>query len=220
MLNLTIDNLVCRTKDYAFCHIPKNGGTNFKHVAQWEGDKGIGYIYNIYNLRHQIPSWFESEFDFHPKEWICITRNPYSRMVSWWAYSKQRANSMDSTRITRMKPIVDRIANATFEEFVNENYASLLDSIKQSLPNFPDWQYKISWKTTSLQLRWVLDVPNMRTFPLENPTLIEEYTGLPFTKTHKNTTKHEEWNTYYTDALREKVYIKYKADFEQLGYTP
>ena len=56
------------TEKWAFCHIPKNGGTNFVMRSPYEPDKKLNNI-----SRHNLPNSFEDV----NVPWIGIVRNPY-----------------------------------------------------------------------------------------------------------------------------------------------
>ena len=66
-----------RTEKWAFCHIPKNGGTNFVMRSPYEMDKTLNNM-----SRHNLPSYF-NDVDV---PWIAIIRNPYSRYLSWYFF--------------------------------------------------------------------------------------------------------------------------------------
>ena len=68
------------TEKWAFCHIPKNGGTNFVMRSPYKPDKNLNKI-----SRHNLPNTFKN-IDV---PWIGIVRNPYSRYLSWYFFAKK-----------------------------------------------------------------------------------------------------------------------------------
>ena len=70
------------TDKWAFCHIPKNGGTNFTTRSPHKPDKKFNNI-----SRHNPPDCFPEV----SVPWIGIVRNPYSRYLSFffWATKLQ-----------------------------------------------------------------------------------------------------------------------------------
>ena len=47
---------------------------------------------------------------------------------------------------------------------------------------------------------------------------VAEHLGLDFKVPQLNKSKRREWESYYTDDLREKVYKRYEQDFKMFGY--
>ena len=226
--NMELSHLLLHTKDYAFCHIPKNGGTNFKHCFGYNREMPWWCQGNtrrhLQNWRHQRPSWFEKTFDIHPKQWICIVRNPYSRYVSMYAYFKRRGVEVDTDRWCRPENgrnmwLLQLVRNCTFEEFVHKNVPKLVDNfILQWRHRNYENEYKLVWALTDPQVRWVKDVPNMKWFKLEEPHILEEYSGLTFSDTFMNMTPHDPWESYYSPELKQIIYERFTEDFDFFGY--
>ena len=55
-----LETLLVYTNEWAFCHIPKNAGSNFK--IQWRLQYNISQKNDTEKLRHQPPSWFEYQW--------------------------------------------------------------------------------------------------------------------------------------------------------------
>jgi len=183
-----------RTEKWAFCHIPKNGGTNFVMRSPYEMDKTLNNM-----SRHNLPSYF-NDVDV---PWIAIIRNPYSRYLSWYLFATKRSIELK----------LPHVWNYTFEEFVK------LDLFKQPETSADKF---ISSKGGNWHRWWPQHYwtdHGIKTFKLE--TDLEEmefYVGFRFSDTKHNSTEHEDWQQYYTDELKEIVYDRFRVDFDTYGY--
>ena len=185
-----IDTLLVQTDEWAFCHIPKNGGANFKREFRIKRNIPIvKHDISIAILYHQIPSWLEKNASVKNKQWICISRNPYSRYVSWYFFLRKRQS----------------IPDTSFAKFVKNNTLN-------------DLKTNSTWEPVFPQSHWI--TPNMKVFSLENDLLeMEEYTKTKFAFKRYNTTKHKPYQEYYTQELANIVYDRYKVDFDTLNYS-
>ena len=202
MNNIPLESILAYTGKWAFCHIPKNGGANFKK----EFRRGRPFPHaNIPNKRimyHQTPAWFEENYpELREKQWICISRNPYSRYVSWFFFIQQRQKESNHTH--------GDWSNMSFEKFVRKN-------ILEKSSNHPKYR-KSNWTPIDAQCHWITH--NMKIFSLENdlPEL-EDYTETSFADKHHNSTSHAPWEEYYTQELKNIVYDRYEPDFIKFGY--
>ena len=79
------------SKKWAFCHIPKNGGTNFK--ARTPKDMAVGYTQMPKNSRIAIQNrWWHQPIQYEVEkrpelkelQWVAIVRNPTHSLTSWY----------------------------------------------------------------------------------------------------------------------------------------
>ena len=197
-------DLLAYNNKWAFCHIPKNGGRSFKnsyrvsHAPKNEND----LIY------HQLPSWWEKNYpEIKGRQWICISRNPYDRYVSWFFFIQQRYKNNNYK--------YGDWDNYSFEDFVKLN---LIDIAENSLvyKKTDSWR---NWNLKDQQSYWYNDISNMKVFSLENDLYeMEEYTKVKFAHTFINKTNHKPYGHYYTQELGDIVYEKFKSDFDIFGY--
>jgi hypothetical protein len=186
-----------RTEKWAFCHIPKNGGTNFVMRSPYEIDKILNNI-----SRHNLPSYF-NDVDV---PWIAIIRNPYSRYVSWYFFTK-------NDRQKRPIHIQNKQRDYTFEEFVRTNL------LKKPGAYADKWiaSHGGEWHRWWPQHYWTDH--GVKTFKLETDLEeMEDYVGFCFSDTKYNSTEHEDWQKYYTDDLKDIVYNRFKMDFDIYEY--
>lgn len=207
---LDINSLVIHNPEWGFCHIPKNGGSNFKiHYRQQHTQKYSGIQLNItqkHLFYHQPPSWFEEQ-GIRPKQWICISRNPYSRYVSWFFFIKRRQEE-GKNDINWSK--------YAFEDFVVKH---LLEKSKEHPKRLEFTSQGGLWWASDEQSFWIKNTPNMKVFRLENGLKdMEDYTNTKFTHTQMNSSEHDAWETYYTKELKDLVYERYSEDFRIFAY--
>ena len=210
---LDINSLVIHNPEWGFCHIPKNGGSNFKiHYWQQHTQKYSATIQlNItqkHLFYHQPPSWFEEQ-GITPKQWICISRNPYSRYVSWFFFIKRRQKE-ERNNINW--------SEYSFEDFVVKNL------LEKGTVNNPKRLEFVSqgglWWSSDAQSFWTKNShSNMKVFRLEDGLKdMEDYTSTKFSHMQLNSTEHDAWETYYTKELKDLVYERYSEDFRIFDY--
>ena len=197
------------TDDWAFVHIPKTGGVNFKQRVPKELIRGEFYCPENTKVlggamgrwKHQpIPYQIEHNPDLANIQWITIVRHPADRLVSFYFYFKKK-----------------------LKEHRGVDWDILLKTwIMNDGPwQKPDEQFNLEgglWETHYPQHYWVQG--NILTFRMEDQLKdLEDYVGFRFTDTRHNSTIHDSWETYYTNEMREVVYERYREDFESFGYN-
>jgi hypothetical protein len=206
------------TDDWAFLHIPKNAGVNFKRRVPKELVRGTNYLPK--NIKSKDCYYWHQPISYQLKNipqldnlpWITIVRHPADRLLSWFNFIKKRRTEQNKTPW-----------NITFESFIKDN------GIKYYFNEFIDdkhpWSIfvaeKCFWKPYDLQCKWIYELDNIdvKCFRKEDEfEKMEDYVGFKFSDTQYNSTIHDSWETYYTDEMREIVYERYKEDYERLGY--
>ncbi len=205
VIDIPLESILAYTKKWAFCHIPKNGGANFKR--EFRKDRNIPIIkhkkeFNKRIMYHQTPAWFEENYpELRGKQWICISRNPYSRYVSWFFFIRQRQKESNYTH--------GDWSDISFETFVREN-------LLEKSSKHPKYNHA-NWIPTNTQCHWITH--NMKVFSLENDlNELEDYTQTSFADKHHNSTSHAPWQEYYTQEIKDIVYARYEQDFIKFGY--
>ena len=228
------------TDDWAFVHIPKTGGVNFKQRVHKEKIKGEFYYPEntkvpIYYWWHQPISYqIAHNSDLENKQWITIVRHPADRLVSYYFFIKKRMKELYQTNISLL-PFEDYIKNnglkiwhendlaGYWQKFALEGgiwklyYPQCYWVIESS--KLTSWTSMLKDSTLSLGEKPVW-TSNVLTFRMEDQLKdLEDYVGFRFTDTRHNSSIHDSWETYYTDEMREVVYERYREDFESFGYN-
>jgi len=133
---------------------------------------------------------------------ICaVVRNPWSRVVSAWAYEKRNP-------LKRFLHRREPLETPSFDDFVrNLNKYSLVQHT---------W---FTWATP--QKEWI---PNGVTYLLRFETLEDDFKkiqslfGCSAPLKHTNETKHEDYRTYYTPETQAIVAELFKEDIDLFGY--
>jgi hypothetical protein len=195
------------TDHWAFMHIPKTGGVNFKKRTPKHMVRGRYHIPKNSQVTPQA-RWWHQPISYHLKHiphlknlpWISIVRHPEDRLASWFYF---------------IKKVYKPDWEMSFEEFVIENRIKDFSlSPAQKIFNSEGG----SWKLEDLQSNWfhVPDGVNLTYFRLEDQLdILESYVGFKFSNTKYNSSNS---NPYYTDEMKQITYITYQKDYENFGY--
>jgi len=204
------------TDDWAFVHIPKTGGINFKLRTPKKQKRGEFYYPEnikspIYYWWHQPISYqIEHNPDLKDIQWITIVRHPADRLVSFYFFI-----------IKKMKELYETDINISFEDYIKNDGLKIL--YEDNLGGSGYWPQFISeggiWKLHNSQCSWVFEFDNVISFRMEDQLKeLEDYVGFKFTNTKFNSIPHDSWEKYYTDEMRKIVYERYKEDYQSFGY--
>ena len=210
-------SLMIYTDDWAFVHIPKTGGYNFKQRVPKKLIRGEFHYPK--DTKVPLPFWWHQPISYQIKHnsnlanipWVTIVRHPADRLLSYYSFVKERSGKPIRYRDGRHMTFRDFIKNDGLKYFYEQGLVTNL------------WPQFVSeggiWKSYDSQCCWVFESKNVLTFRMEDQLEeLEDYVGFHFTNTRYNTTKHDSWEKYYTDEMREIVYEKYKEDYERFGY--
>ena len=200
------------TDDWAFMHIPKNAGENFRIRTPEHMVRGQHYIpkntKDAINIRRHQPISYHLKYIPHLKnlQWICIVRHPEDRLASWYYFIKKQ-----------YKPQWEILfpGGISFEEFVVDN--RIKDLSLGPAQQFFNAEAGL-WRVEDLQSKWfnVPDGINLRYFRLEDQLdELESYVGFKFSDTKYNSSVS---TPHYTDEMKRIVYIQYQKDYENFGY--
>jgi len=174
-----------------FIHIRKNGGTStYKFLRNNGLDFACGNSTDIFNVYNQhIPA---VRYSNEPSWKFCIIRNPYSRTVSFYNWTKRDKR---------------RYGNLSFECFIkSENLAGRGQHL---------WELQTDYML-DLEDKNLID----KTFRFESlSTDVPEYFKIASKFPHLNRSTPDNYRKYYNDELQEIVYNKLRKDFEYLGYN-
>lgn len=186
------------TKDWAFIHIPKTGGTNLYICASYFDNTVKANVdedtvtENILQKHNTIHYWKK-----HAKPWyfdrpfFTIVRNPYARIVSFWSHMQFQKHF-------------------TFEEFVKDK--------KSIYDYYPGNTQHIDWDVFMPQVDYIDD--SVRPYKLETDLReLEIRVGFPFADHKSYVGSYSDYKSYYTDELQELVYNYFEPDFTTFGYS-
>lgn len=184
-------------------HIPKNAGSTVNnYITQVTGndvqfpklgynDRGDGKLLScVANLNKVIDN---------PDEYykFAFVRNPYSKLVSAWAYADKKGHKVGS-----------------FDHFVKN-----LDTFKNNKHIL--WHGIISQTSHLKNEEEVINLDYLGRVEtlFEDLKILSQKLNLNPTKIETlNTTKHSHWRDYYTEELKEIVYNRFEEDFKNFNY--
>lgn len=197
-----------------FVHVQKTGGTSIdlifdKHVPDARKVRGV--------KRH---SSYGALLEAEPQltdYWSCgMVRNPWDRMLSWWAMGVRMKERFDEgapealDKVTRLPEIWEPLMayHDSFDRFV-------LEGIDQ-VPRLSVTQSE----TLSAPGRTIDFVGRVETFD-DSVNQIRRRVGLKPVEAQprKNISDHAHYHEYYNDTTRARVAEVYAADLELYGYT-
>ncbi len=208
------------TKEWAFIHIPKTSGMNFKKHLKENRHHAVGYPKlpspRFMYIHQPISYWVENGTVPQQYQWITIVRNPYSRLVSWYYFLKQTTIDPVSGKHIADPRSTDLISNfETFDEFVNENVLGLVTGGVR-------WEeFKKGgglWRMWWTQSKFLEGDHKVKIFHIEDLSELEDFVGFKFAHTRHNNSFHNPWQDYYTEETKDVVYERYREDFENFGY--
>ena len=196
-----------------FIHIPKNAGTAIKDFFNKDWDNGLHIPrtkIHKHDTIHQIKLKSPELYDSFKK--FAVVRNPYDRMLSWYAYLK-RAMKIEHTLGDHRWKSGEHFPSG-FIEWVKdpfENYYSRwkLSDVRNGREN--------STPFLSPQHTWVDDTVEIIKYENLNKELSEFFKkeiSLPVV----NKSNHDDYLKHYDKESLDIVYNRYKKDFKEFNY--
>jgi len=171
-----------------FIHIKKNGGTS---VYKFLAKNKIECFVGPGTNMERVLNQHQPAIDYlGENSWkFCVCRNPYTRVISFYNWTKR----MNKYQID-------------FEEFVRTGY-----NIGRA---------KGTWNN---QVDYILNDRNEclvdKIFRFENlENEIKEHFNINADFPHLTKSTYDDYEDYYTDDLKEFVYLRLKKDFEYFNY--
>lgn len=208
--------LLSRSKKFLFVHIQKTAGRSFEAVLK----ESIPDLENFMGT-HDHALWAKDKLG---DEWndlykVAFVRNPWDRLVSWYTMIQEKGEMTWKKRILGKRRYNDLtqyvLANAnSFEEFIY-NCTDTIDDIdgrKSIVYNQLDY---LCDEQGALIVDFVGRFENL----VDDSKKVFEHLGFENASLpHKNSSKHRNYRTYYTEETREEVRRMYSRDIEFFGY--
>lgn len=145
---------------------------------------------------------------------FCFVRNPYTRLLSAWL-DKIQGNQFQKSAITQQLGLGEDVSQPiSFEQFVDAVVAQPVINMDQ--------HWRVQYDQT-YQTRIEYDqIGRFENFQHDLIGIMEKI-GIDHQAYYRREAIHatsagEKVRTHYTDALAEKVYEKYRIDFDHFGY--
>jgi len=172
--------------------------------------KGFDFSY----WHDTVEYYVKSIPDYKDYQYFMIVRNPYDRFVSWWSQHRRHNHKF----IMKYNNFEEWVKSGEFHDWPTHtdgdprpprNYWTEQSPLRQIdfIKNTGDVEVNIL-KFENIQEEWEdLFVKKTNLY----------FDSVSFPKT--NDTKHDSFETYYTDELKEIVYNHTKEDFMAFGYS-
>ena len=208
--------LISRSKKFLFVHIQKTAGRSFEAVLKDNLPDLESFIGT-----HDHAQWAREQIG---EEWsdyykVAFVRNPWDRLVSWYTMIQEKGEMTLKKRIFGKRRYNDLtqyvLANSnSFEEFLYNCTDTIedIDGKKSILYNQLDY---LSDENGSLIVDFVGRFENISG---DSKKVFERLGFKNASLPHKNSSKHKNYRTYYTDETREEVRRRYAKDIEFFGY--
>jgi hypothetical protein len=187
------------TKNWAFIHIPKTSGMNFKinalkdfkDVIKPYEDNDVGYVY----MHNPYSYW---EYAIKNKWAFSIVRNPFSRAVSLWKFCNEKR-----------KPFRQMFGYLDFYEFYTNSSLKTIEDLTWGL-HTPQYDF-LKNKNNELKVDF---------YKMENELhLLEEKLNFRFTGTRHNSLEQYDYKEIYQDNVNKQIVQElFEIDFITFGY--
>lgn len=208
--------LISKSKKFLFVHIQKTAGRSFEAVLT----ENIPDLENFMGT-HDHALWAKEKLS---GEWnnyykVGFVRNPWDRLVSWYTMIREKGAMTWKKRIFGRRRYNDLtqyvLSNSnSFEEFIYKCTDTIddIDGRKSILYNQIDY---LSDENGKLIVDFVGRFENIE----EDSKKVFENLGFEnVSLPHKNSSKHRNYRTYYTEETREEVRRRYSRDIDFFGY--
>mgnify|MGYP000329426183 CR=1 FL=1 len=184
--------------DLVFIHIPKTGGTSIFNWIEENFDcikQGPKHA-TIYHYRKSFGD---------VKNYFCVVRNPYDRILSWYYYQKK----MIEYRQNKGKP---KPNDKKIKELCAIGFNNAFTGEKNLLFDKTIFRPQVRYFDNSVS--HILKLENLKADFIQIQKLTGCYRDLPILNTSQNKKTIE----VISPENREKIFNIYKEDFERLGY--
>ena len=193
-----------------FIHIPKNAGSSTKKYLIGESKfnklKESWKHKTIYDIKKEYPEKYFSYKKF------AIIRNPYDRVISWFAYLKRYRLDNDLLN--------------TYQYDSKTNSYKVIETIKAPVEEFKNWildpyadfnEAAIKLNLLKNQCEWIDESVTILKYENLNNEL-SKFLGKKIELPKINNTSRFSVMDYYDEKSLDIVYDRYKQDFEKFNY--
>lgn len=203
--------LISAERKLLFIHIQKTGGSTVAQVLRrhipdmrWCG----GTHEPALRARAVLGDEFESFYRF------AFVRNPWDRLVSWYAMIRQKGAAQPADRLNRLwRYVLEN--SSSFEEFILNCTATIndVDGRKSFLHNQVDY---ISDQEGRRMVDWV---GRYESFAADARAVLDRIGLREVEIPHVNRSRHLHYSAYYTPRTRDVVAERYERDIRAFGYS-
>jgi len=200
--------MIINKEKLIFVHIPKNAGSAIKRLFFEKDELETPFKHKTI---HEIKKENPKEYDSYRK--FAIVRNPYDRMISWYAYQKRYR--LD-TELTDYNDLLHTW------QYINGEY-KIISTAKAPINGFKEWfivptaDPQQDLPLFKPQYTWVDETVTILKQENINKDLSEFFKreiNLPI----RNNTSRYNTSDYYDKHSSDIIYDRYKKDFEKFNY--
>lgn len=208
--------LISESKKFLFVHIQKTAGRSFEAVLK-ENISDLKSLPGTHDHAVWVRGQFGESWDDYYK--TAFVRNPWDRLVSWYAMFQRKGNTTWYKRMTglgKYNKIRQYVLDNTnsFEEFIYK----CTDTIEDTDGKKSFWYNQLDYITDE-DGKVIVDFIGKFESLVEDTGIVFKHLGIDGASLpHKNSSEHRDYRTYYDDDTREIVAERYKRDIEYFGY--
>jgi Sulfotransferase family len=200
--------MIAKDSGWIFVHIQKCGGNSARAALGVEIDDAHKHFSACELRKIYGEDVWRKAFKFS------FVRNPWDRLVSWWANIDANRPAMAAGRpLNKFHYFVLERAT-TFEEFLENCDEEIIDSDGRK------WIYRNqSDYLTDASGKMLVDFVGRFETLQQDYAFISKKIGSTAPLPHTNRSTHGPYTDYYTQAMAAEVARRYRADIERFGYV-
>jgi chondroitin 4-sulfotransferase 11 len=200
--------MISADRRWIFVHIQKTGGNAVRMALGVEIDDAYKHFF-ARELRDLY-----GDTDWRQSFKFSFVRNPWERLVSWWAMIDANRSALSDGRPLNNfhRFVLER--TETFKDFLENCDEEIADSDGRK------WVYRnqLDYLTNSSGKMIVDFVGRFETISQDFALIAQKINGRFVPLSHTNQSVHRHYTDYYTPALADKVASRYAADIKAFGY--
>ncbi|ADZ89715.1 sulfotransferase family 2 domain-containing protein [Marinomonas mediterranea] len=201
---------ISRQHNFLFCHVSRTGGTSLtEHIKR--------HVKDVEQVRLQHLSMKEGkailgeEFDTFFK--FTLVRNPWERLVSWYALMALSDASFDLNSAA-LNALPDSPHWRKFDEFLEAVSTQKIGGCRGNRLVFSQWQQLIDDDGNLL----VDEIGRFENYAQDIPKFLSKVNVMKPFEENVNGSKHLHYSEYYSDFGKELVADVFHEDVSNFGY--